>query len=635
MEMTKDKVATAYIRVSTNKNSQDESYEEQYVKVRLVADQLGVELDDSNIFCDRSSGKSIKKRDGYKGLCSKIENGEVGLVIVKSDDRLNRNTPNLLAFYGLCYEHNTKIYFYLNNSCYKETAENILLYTVAGAFAQFYSDNLKEKALEAHRYRQATGRSVVFTDNVWGYKHNAEGRLVIDEEEAEMIRLIFDCYVNKNMGLHKICNTLLECGYLNHNGKPFTCGNISDIIHNPKVTGSVYFNTRRYDSKLEKYIRTSKEEWILKDNVIPAIIDKELWNKAQEIHLKAGRPKVNFRSYEEKNKLDISKRVYCGLCGGRYWKCPRQSGNSKVIDLRCSTSLRFGRKNSGKDQTFECNLIDSPENFKGKFAEYVNTSEQQVCGCNNVTLSLNELQEILRDEVLPLVRVDFNKVIEESIASLKQAIKSAGHDDTDERIKERERLEATYKQLEGKIERLNKMCEVGGISWDYYEKRIKELSKEKVQLEKEIGKLSNVNIGTKKQLVDDSDWQDKIDLKDIQEESLVYVIDKILVYPDRLDVFINVERLFGLEGTDPFLIRCKYKKNKMAHTQQGVNASNALILKYLAENPNSSHRKIAEAVGLPLSTIHIRLKQLKDEGKLKPLNKNSRSASCWVVLEEV
>ena len=248
--------AAVYCRVSTQKYSQDESIERQQKDGYSAAEELGYE--NIKVYVDRKTGTTVGRK-GYQQMLSRMEAGLIGVVIVKDLDRLNRNTLDWYLFLKEAQEHGVKIYFYLPRKFYQVTDKIII--GVKALLAEEYSRSLSEKSNDAHRKRQKEGGSAIFTNNVWGYKtiyyEDGSKKLVIDEEEAKMVRSIFQ-YIIAGKGVHQISKALFDSGYKNHNGKPLGTSVILAIVRNPKVIGDIIVNKTHFDFETKKTIKNPK-----------------------------------------------------------------------------------------------------------------------------------------------------------------------------------------------------------------------------------------------------------------------------------------------------------------------------------------------------------------------------------------
>jgi len=338
--------AAVYCRVSTQKYSQDESIERQQKDGYSAAEELG--YSNIEVYVDRKTGTTVSRK-GYQQMLDKMEADLVSVVIVKDLDRLNRNTLDWYLFLKVAQEHGVKIYFYLPRKFYEVTDKIII--GVKALLAEEYSRNLSEKSNDAHRKRQSEGGSAIFTNNVWGYKtvyyKDGTKKLVVDEKEAEMIRLIFQ-YVIEGKGVHCISKILYDMGYRNHNGRQLGNGVILAIIRNPKVIGDIIVNKTHFDFETKKTIKNPKEQWIYLENVVPGILDRNTFEEANRIlDSRAKQCSSGHNGGVYQGKYELSGKIVCGYCGASYRRSSRKVSEGLIYEWFCSTYSSLGRK-SGK-----------------------------------------------------------------------------------------------------------------------------------------------------------------------------------------------------------------------------------------------------------------------------------------------
>lgn len=143
-----------------------------------------------------------------------------------------------------------------------------------------------------------------------GYKIQERGKPpVIVPEEAEIIKIIFDKYVNEHTGIFDIARYLNSCGFKTSHNKPFERRSIEYILQNPTYCGMIRWN--RTVSETNE-IRP-ESEWIVSDGQQPAIISKELFDKAQiryksEYKPSGARPSSTYKHW-------LSGLMKCPVCG--------------------------------------------------------------------------------------------------------------------------------------------------------------------------------------------------------------------------------------------------------------------------------------------------------------------------------
>lgn len=620
--------AGIYCRVSTTKDAQEESIEQQEINGIKTCNIMNFEIVD--LYKEKKTATESERRTEYQRMLTDIKSGRINVIVVKDLIRLNRNNLDWQILINTVKKKHALIYFYMEKNFYKK--DRAMEYDIRQMFAAYYSVDLSIKSNISHKERQESGRHAIFTNKTWGYKtvYKEDGKkeLIIDEEEAEMIRLIFKYYL-QGYGSSRIARILYTKGYKNHNGKIFNGNVIIDIIKNPKVTGTVIMNTKHFDFDTKERCRLDESEWIIKDNVVPAIIEKETWEKANEI-LKS-RSEKNWRTGKKGNVISIgryegktilSKKLYCGLCGSKYYINSRKTANGKVYDWVCSTARKHNRKTVNEFKEASCNQ-ETP------------TGE----GCDNIRLKESDIVEILdnvAEEYFDIEKSD--NIIEKALGILREIFIEG--DGTQKILREKEKWEKQRSVLSNREKQLTIKMLDGILDDDMYKQLSSEIKGEKEEITHRLEGLSSKveevsNIEARLSEIE------KVLKEGGYERATSYSVlewsEKLLVYPDRLDIHLDMEKLFGstlndsIEGQNK-VISVSLEKYKMRYCESGMRKTNDAIIKVISENPKATYKEISAEIGLSVTTVYSRLKDMKEKGILK-CSGNGR-AKIWRVEKE-
>ena len=212
--------AYIYTRVSTAIQVDGYSLEAQEKALEKFADAKDIQIV-GRYKNEGKSGKDIENRPDFKRMLSDIENHKdnVDFVLVFKLSRFGRNTRDVLNSYDVLKNNGC------NLLCSEEpidtsSAVGEVILAILAAIAEMERENISIQTM--------AGRIQKASDGKWnggfapyGYSLE-EGKLVINEEEAEIIRLIFDKYINTGMGYHGVAKWLEENGYkkkIRQNGK--------------------------------------------------------------------------------------------------------------------------------------------------------------------------------------------------------------------------------------------------------------------------------------------------------------------------------------------------------------------------------------------------------------------------------
>ena len=281
------KKCVLYPRVSTEMQVDGFSLDGQKNSLKRFADREEMEI--VNIYEDAGkSGKSIDGRPAFKQMLFDIENGlEIEYILVYKLSRFGRNAADILN----SLEHVQS--FGVNLICIEEGIDSSqtsgkLLISVLSAVAEIERENIIEQTMNGRKEKARQGGwNGGFAP--YGY-YLKDKQLYIQENEAEAIRIIFDKYVNDNMGFNKIAKYLNLQGVekvKRDNGtlSQWSTHFVRMILDNPVYCGKIAFGRRtreKVKGTKNEYRQVRQDDYIIADGQHDAIIDEELWNQAHE-----------------------------------------------------------------------------------------------------------------------------------------------------------------------------------------------------------------------------------------------------------------------------------------------------------------------------------------------------------------
>ncbi len=444
----------AYVRVSTEHEEQEESFELQkaYFEELLNENPNWISV---GIYSDFGvSATSREKRTGFKRLMRHCEEGRIDRIITKSISRFARNTYDFLNALDILKKNNITIAFE-KERIDTAIAQNDMMLTAFGAVAQEESRSISANirwAVEKHQQRGEVPNCVIY-----GYRY-ADGddaveildsgykikKVVINEEEAKVVRRIFE-QVDKGKSYAQIARELnfdnipapesfvvkrrksmkeTPKGILNKDlDEGWTARVIGQLIRQERYAGDVKtMKTYTLDYKSHKMVKNKGErEQYCIQNHHPAIIDRELFERVQRV-VRLNQEKAKGRS--EKKLYPFSGRLVCGECGrffrrqGNYvipmWYCPSsvnsygkrvcyaESVEENLLEfmIRCAFVKRFdsdGKTMKIDEQTNDFIIIDSSFTFEKKgLLEKMKNQLEAVQLADSMELD----REFLRDSVL-------------------------------------------------------------------------------------------------------------------------------------------------------------------------------------------------------------------------------------------
>ena len=323
----KRKRVCAYARVSTDSEEQLTSYSSQ-IKHYSTLIKSNPDWEFVGIYADEGiSGTQVKNRTEFKRMIDEALSGKIDMIIAKSISRFARNTVDTLENVRLLRENNIDVFFEKEN-IHTLNLDSEMFLTLYSAFAQAESEstsmNVKMGLKAMMKRGEAVGRC-----ECYGYTWNKETKqLEINEEQAEVVKRIFNLYVSKYGG-RTIAKILNRENILTYYGKKWTQATISDMIENEKYMGDLcgqkfYVTNPLTHKRVKNY--GEKEKYYVKDHH-EAIIPRELWEKAQEVKKKRT---INHTTGHDSNcsmRYAFSSKICCGFCGTNY---TRKSANKTV-----------------------------------------------------------------------------------------------------------------------------------------------------------------------------------------------------------------------------------------------------------------------------------------------------------------
>lgn len=331
----------AYARVSTDSREQLVSLETQknhyetYIKSNPNWNYVGLYYDEG------LSGTNMAKRDGLMKMISDCEKGLIDFIIIKSISRFARNTTECLEAVRKLIKLKVFIYFEKEN-INTGNMDSELLLTIFSSLAESESVSISENESWAIQKRFQNGTFKI-SYPPYGYK-NVYGKMVIDEEEAEIIRFIFsECLSGK--GGFKIAKALREKKVPTRKRGNWSSTTVKEILKNEKYIGDALLQKTFTDSNFNRhYNHGEKPQYYVKDHHEP-IISSEDFEAVQKIIVQRAKEK-NIISDDEKylSRYPFSGKIICDECGSTWKRRTHTSCKIKYYTYTCNTHLKDKNK---------------------------------------------------------------------------------------------------------------------------------------------------------------------------------------------------------------------------------------------------------------------------------------------------
>ena len=310
-----------YSRVSTEMQVDGYSLEAQKDRLTKFAKYQDMEI--VREYCDAGkSGKSIAGRPEFTQMLQDVaeERDGVDYILVFKLSRFGRNAADVLNSLQQIQD------FGVNLICVEDGIDSSkdsgkLTITVLSAVAEIERENILVQTMEGRKQKAREGK---WNGGLapFGYRLDKEnGVLVVDPDEAEIVKIIYDRFIHSNMGTDAIAEYLNDRGYVKNRSRDFELGYftrnmVKKVLDNPVYLGKIAYGrttTEKVKGTRDQYHRVEVDDYLLSDGKHDPIIDEDTWNAVREKRAETGLPWVKTHSMEHEHIL--SGIVKCPICG--------------------------------------------------------------------------------------------------------------------------------------------------------------------------------------------------------------------------------------------------------------------------------------------------------------------------------
>ena len=480
----------------------DESIDAQIRAIEEYADKNDIKI--VNKFIDRAKSATSDKRPAFQEMIKYCEadNTGISMVIVHKLDRFSRDKYDSAMYKQKLKVKGIRVVSVLENL--DNSPESLILESVIEGMAQYYSANLAREVAKGQK-ENALKALHNGGDAPLGYDVAFDKTYLVNEEEAQAVKIIFDMYVN-GYSYSNIIDKLNDLGYKTKRGNKFGKNSLHGILSNEKYTGVYVFNkTQRkgVNGKRNGHKQKSDDEIIKVEGGMPQIIDREVFLQAQEMMQKR---KKAPGSHKATTLYLLTGLIRCGECGHAMQGNRRKDkyGND-YISYRCGC----------RKQKRDCKNKEIKRDYLEEFV-------------------LTELEKhVLNDEAIPVLS-----------KALNERLKTKSNDNHEMLTNLRNKLEKVNKEIENILNAI-----MSGIVNNVLKNKLDELEKVKLNLELKINELSV-----------ESDYVVSVDITEDQIRSMFgkfkdFVltrnlpeckkfigdyIKEVIVYKDHIEVVFNV-----------------------------------------------------------------------------------------------
>lgn len=319
----KRKRVAAYARVSSGREAPLHSLSAQVSHYSdLIQKTPGWEY--AGVYADEALSGTKDSRGEFQRLLAACHAGDIDLVLTKSVSRFARNVVTTLKTIRELRLIGVDVFFEEQN-IHTLGEEGELLLTLLAAYAEEEARSVSEN--QKWRIKSNYEQGLPWSITMFGYKQ-VDGRLEIVPEEAELLRLAADLYL-EGYGRYKLEDAFAEAGIKGRHGAAITGHGIIDLLCNEKIVGDMLLQKTFVEDPITKVVRPNngeKPQYLVEGSHEP-ILDRETYEKVlAERARRASCYKPRSGGYE-RNRFPFSSKVRCGKCG-KYFTRKVLNGNS-------------------------------------------------------------------------------------------------------------------------------------------------------------------------------------------------------------------------------------------------------------------------------------------------------------------
>lgn len=490
--------ACAYIRYSSD-NQRDESLEAQIRAIKEFGKSNGYEI--VKVYQDKAKSATTDKRPEFQQMIKDSGNDVFDAVIVHKLDRFSRNKYDSAQYKRKLKQNGVKLISVTENL--DGSPESIILESVIEGMAEYYSKNL---AREVMKGMKETAYQAKHTGGLppLGYDVNSGKKYVINDREAESVRLIYEMYVT-GYTQSQMVDELNARGFKTKVGAMFKSNSINSVLSNEKYTGVYVFNkSAKKDAfgKRNSHLQKDFSEIIRIEGGMPKIIEKELYDKAQEILRSRKKSKAVNKA---KESYLLSGIIKCGECGySMYGNRRKPKDKPLYVSYRCGCRKRTSS-----------NVCNNKEIRKEYIEEYV----------------LTELEaRIFNDKAIPIL-----------VEGINENLRKQNKGDEDKRVVFQKELGEVENQIGNIVTAIT-----NGFVQEEFKIKMEELKDRKIYLEGKLVELEDNQSVTKVTEEDIkgilSGFKEYVLTKNIPEckNFIQDFVKEVIVYKTHVEVVFNV-----------------------------------------------------------------------------------------------
>lgn len=322
------------------------------------------------------TGTQAKKRPAFLQMIEDAKKGKFDLIVTREVCRFARNTVDTLVTTRELKNIGVEVYF-VEDNIWTMDGDGELRLTIMATLAQEESRKTSERVKAGQHISRQQGM-VYGRGNILGYNRKAKSTYTINPEQAETVRMIFDMYLQGEMGASKIANELTRLGRKNASGlvKWSPCV-ITRIVNNPTYMGYQAYGKSYSNNYLEqkRILNNDFSTYMLVKSDYEPIITEEEWYRCQEIKQRRVTKTIGVSTDGKKKQPNHGKNETKDLwatklkcqCGASFRRNRWHKNNNAPwsYGYLCYNRLNNGsaqkRRDAGLDDTGYCDQTEIPD----------------------------------------------------------------------------------------------------------------------------------------------------------------------------------------------------------------------------------------------------------------------------------
>jgi site-specific DNA recombinase len=320
-------MAAVYVRVSTRRQAQAQTIEQQLERLRAHLRDQGVELASEEVFRDDGYSGATLNRPGLDRLRDAARAGEVDRVLVTDPDRLARNYVQLMVLLEELERAGCEVAF-LDRPVGRDPQDQLLL-QIRGAVAEYERTLIAERMRRGRQAKLRAGCLPPWTRPPYGYRLDPDrprdpAGVTLEAAEAAVVRELFAAYLEDHASLFGLAKRLRALGIASPNGRPgWSPATLRGLLTNPTYTGQAYAGrwrsraprlrrsaTRPIGRPSDSSVPVPPAEWLPVASV-PALVSEEEFARVQA---ELARNRAFARRHSTRHAYLLRALVSCGLC---------------------------------------------------------------------------------------------------------------------------------------------------------------------------------------------------------------------------------------------------------------------------------------------------------------------------------